>query len=308
MSVLSPLAHNVPIVDSKGNPTPYFQRMLMTLLSEKLITDELAEAAVQGARQVIAGAGLTGGGDLTADRTFNVGAGTGITVNVDDIAADPEYIRDIVAAFVVAGTNMTVTHNDGANTLTFDATGGSGGGFLPPYVDHTANHLIPPYGFSTNSGTGSSGHNIIYFYLLTTDAEFDAITFRNTTAGAAGTLARGGLYTAHATTGLPDQLIVEGTTAPLDTTGVEKDITFTAYTPTEPVWIAFLLQATVTCYAPLTNVQMLANIYGNNFISLAQGYNHVRASYSFAALPANTSALTMTLNGTGMPSVCVRAT
>lgn len=33
-----------------------------------------------------AGAGLTGGGDITASRTFNIGAGTGITVNADDIA------------------------------------------------------------------------------------------------------------------------------------------------------------------------------------------------------------------------------
>jgi hypothetical protein len=36
-------------------------------------------------RQVIAGAGLTGGGTLAADRTFNVGAGNGITVNTDDV-------------------------------------------------------------------------------------------------------------------------------------------------------------------------------------------------------------------------------
>jgi hypothetical protein len=33
-----------------------------------------------------AGAGLTGGGDITASRTFTVGAGTGITVNADDVA------------------------------------------------------------------------------------------------------------------------------------------------------------------------------------------------------------------------------
>jgi hypothetical protein len=32
-----------------------------------------------------AGAGLTGGGDITASRTFNIGAGTGITVNADDV-------------------------------------------------------------------------------------------------------------------------------------------------------------------------------------------------------------------------------
>lgn len=36
-----------------------------------------------------------------------------------------EYIQDLVAAMAVAGTNMTITYNDGAGTLTFDAAGGS---------------------------------------------------------------------------------------------------------------------------------------------------------------------------------------
>lgn len=36
-------------------------------------------------RTITAGAGLTGGGDLSTDRTLAVGAGTGITVNDDDI-------------------------------------------------------------------------------------------------------------------------------------------------------------------------------------------------------------------------------
>jgi hypothetical protein len=35
-----------------------------------------------------AGAGLTGGGDLTAGRTFDVGAGTGILANANDVAVD----------------------------------------------------------------------------------------------------------------------------------------------------------------------------------------------------------------------------
>ena len=39
-------------------------------------------------RQMIAGAGLTGGGDLSADRTFDVGAGFGIIVNPNDIEVD----------------------------------------------------------------------------------------------------------------------------------------------------------------------------------------------------------------------------
>ena len=37
-------------------------------------------------RSVVAGDGLTGGGELTADRTLDVGAGVGITVGVDDVA------------------------------------------------------------------------------------------------------------------------------------------------------------------------------------------------------------------------------
>jgi len=39
-------------------------------------------------RQMIAGSGLTGGGDLSADRTFNVGAGSDIIVSADSIAVD----------------------------------------------------------------------------------------------------------------------------------------------------------------------------------------------------------------------------
>jgi hypothetical protein len=37
-------------------------------------------------RTLIAGAGLTGGGDLSADRTFAVGAGTGIAVGADTVS------------------------------------------------------------------------------------------------------------------------------------------------------------------------------------------------------------------------------
>lgn len=42
-------------------------------------------------RNLIAGAGLTGGGTLAADRTFTVGAGTGVTVNADDVAINQGF-------------------------------------------------------------------------------------------------------------------------------------------------------------------------------------------------------------------------
>jgi hypothetical protein len=54
-----------------------------------------------------------------------------------------EQVRDVVAAFVQAGTNITVTHNDAADTLTFAATGGSGGGITTEdAVDAVATALI----------------------------------------------------------------------------------------------------------------------------------------------------------------------
>jgi hypothetical protein len=57
-------------------------------LSESQVTNLTADLAAKAlaTRQIISGAGLTGGGDLSADRTLAVGAGTGITVNADDIA------------------------------------------------------------------------------------------------------------------------------------------------------------------------------------------------------------------------------
>lgn len=48
----------------------------------------LADSAVQPSRQLIAGDGLIGGGNLSSDRTFNVGGGFGIAVSADGIALD----------------------------------------------------------------------------------------------------------------------------------------------------------------------------------------------------------------------------
>lgn len=67
-------------------------------------------------RQIISGAGLTGGGDLSADRTLAVGAGVGITVNADDVAlsgilpvlsADPGAPTNGTAWLLATGTTPT---------------------------------------------------------------------------------------------------------------------------------------------------------------------------------------------------------
>jgi len=50
-----------------------------------------AGAGVPTTRVLTAGAGLIGGGDLSVDRTFTVGAGNGLTVNADDVALNLAY-------------------------------------------------------------------------------------------------------------------------------------------------------------------------------------------------------------------------
>lgn len=45
-----------------------------------------------------------------------------------DVTALAEYVRDVVAATLVEGSNVTLTVNDGADTITIAATGGGGGG------------------------------------------------------------------------------------------------------------------------------------------------------------------------------------
>lgn len=77
-----PLPSNVAqYVDGKGKPTPDFYRYLKQLDAAGATSGGFASAS----RVLTAGDGLTGGGNLTADRAFSVGAGTGIQVNADSV-------------------------------------------------------------------------------------------------------------------------------------------------------------------------------------------------------------------------------
>lgn len=84
----------VPVVDLSGTPTTkkstLAQLATAITLTISQVTGLVAALAAKALASVTltAGGGLTGGGDLSGDRTFAVGAGTGVTVNADDVAVN----------------------------------------------------------------------------------------------------------------------------------------------------------------------------------------------------------------------------
>jgi len=102
------------------------------------------------ARTITAGTGIsvTNGDGVSGNPKVAV---SGLTsANVTDFA---EAVDDRVAALLVAGSNVTLTYNDAANTLTVAATGGGGGAAAPVIVTASAS--------TTYQATGLTGDRVI---------------------------------------------------------------------------------------------------------------------------------------------------
>jgi len=84
-------------------------------------TEDISITAVTTDIEVIAGAGLTGGGQLTGDVTLAVGAGTGITVTADAVSVSASFLGANPTATIglaaIPGTATTYMRSDGAPPL-----------------------------------------------------------------------------------------------------------------------------------------------------------------------------------------------
>lgn len=96
---------------------------------------------VPDTRTITSGNGLTGGGNLTTNRTLAVGAGTGITVNADDVAVNRAVVDTWYDA---AGTGAgAVSTHEAAGDPHPGYQLESGKGVANGYVGLDANALIP---------------------------------------------------------------------------------------------------------------------------------------------------------------------
>lgn len=124
-----------------------------------LDTMESDITTLQG-RDLVAGSGLTGGGDLSADRTFSVGAGTGISVAADAVSTnDSAIVHDNLSGFVA---NEHIDHS--AVTLTA-GNGLTGGGTIASSRS---------FAIDTSVVIDKSGISSYSFLNLSTDRAFDA--------------------------------------------------------------------------------------------------------------------------------------
>lgn len=167
----------------------------------------VGDGGVPITRALTAGAGLTGGGDLSSDRTFTVGAGTGIAVNADDVALDTAHVRNVdhSAVSVIAGAGLT-----GGGTIestrTVNVIAGAG---ITVNADDVA--LTTPGTLTVGTTNAASGNHT------------HAITSSSNPGAVASLLAS----KSDGSLSLPRLNITDGGTLVLKKTGTNRDVSFT---------------------------------------------------------------------------------
>lgn len=290
------------IVDADINGSAAIQQSKIA----NLTTDLAGKAPTT--RDIAAGAGLTGGGDLSANRTLAVGAGTGITVNADDVAVN----RTVVDTWYVDVNGDTMT---GALTLNADPTNPLHAA-TKQYVDLTAQGLD-----FKNSVKVATTANITLSAPQTIDG-ISVVAGDRVLVKDQSTASQNGLYVVAAgawtrtTDADANGEISDGTIVPVEQGTANADslwiCTATGATPWVPnsstsTWTRFASVADLTAGSGLTKTGTTLNVGAGNGIQVNADDVQVKAAdasltvaaggVSVATAPKWSTARTITLGG-----------
>lgn len=146
---------NYPLTDKQGRITPVWREFLRQFVSDT--ADGSINESVN-TTSVTAGAGLTGGG--TGDITLVVGAGSGITVNADDVNVDISGQTRVQAEL---DDEILISDRSDNNairkTKLRDVASLSSPGGIDSYVQYNSNGIFQGHSGLTYDGNGSLGVN-----------------------------------------------------------------------------------------------------------------------------------------------------
>ena len=130
------------------------------VVTNSMLAGSIAFSKLTGTdRTLTAGSGLTGGGDLSADRTFNVGAGAGITVNADDVALTTPGTLTISTSNSSSGNHthaITSSSNPGAAASILATDSGGAVSLVGLTVTPVSGQSTTYEGTTVNAQTGTS--------------------------------------------------------------------------------------------------------------------------------------------------------
>lgn len=185
MDFSQPLSNRTPIINPDGTPTEYFIRWARQF--DKNVSGGMDGLVPEG-RQISAGFGLTGGGDLTTDRTISLDANFSDLNDVDMVTVPPQ-------------DGEVPTWDEGAG-LWVPGVGGGGGGTPLGYWSKTdtgtgsSQNVTLPHSVSAENEIlvfvngieyPTTGYSVSGTTLtLTTNASGDAIEVRGLTGGSGG--------------------------------------------------------------------------------------------------------------------------
>lgn len=244
------------------------------------VTNQIAAGGGGGgvptSRTIGTTAPLTGGGDLTADRTLSIPAATTSAdgyLSASDFTAFTNGLTDRRSGNFYRKSQRWYVPSDNCQILS------------------TSNHTAPSVFF-----VPFPVHSTIII---------DQIAVALTTAGSAGSVCRFGIYQGSATTVNPTTLITDSGDTPTTVTGGSETLkTFTPPTPitlTPGLYFTAFSTNSATAFSvrnlPVVSFAQVIGVVTPGTINLGTYINGVRATYG--ALPSN--AATLTLNPTVGP-------